>query len=242
MKKLLLRSGLILPFAFALHCGAKQKTETANVSTETDSLALEKAPLEEEVLETPAEEIPEEESILPEIETEVPPPVTFVLKNTSEEPLVLSLDHGWQPVIFAYSGKPPRAKSILMFPTHCTASCEAEPTEICPVCEKPEKVKDVLAAENHHTIEPGTELEVPWDGFTYDYTKTKGEDEAGKKTRCKCWSKVPVEEKKYTVKSCGLRLTQDAKKRSKYSCTKSSMEFPVEEPIRVELELSLIHI
>lgn len=237
MNKCLLRCALILPLVFALHCGgSNKKTETPDVSNDLEELALEQVPAEEEVVEAPVEEVPEEESILPEIETEVPPPVTFVLKNTSDEPLVLSLDHGWQPVIFAYSGKPPRAKSILMFPTHCTASCEAEAVDICPVCEKPEKVKDVLAAENHHTIDPGTELEVPWDGMVYDYTKTKGENEAGKTTRCKCWSKAPVEEKKYTVKSCGLRLTQDAKKRSKYSCTKSSMELPVEEPIRVELE------
>ena len=183
---------------------------------------------------------PADASILPDIETDVdtPAPVTFVLKNTSDEPLVLSLDKGWQPVIFAYSGKPPRAKSLMMFPTHCTSSCDVDATEVCPVCEEPEKVRDVIAAEKHHTIEPGTELEVPWDGLVYKYKKTKGENERGRKTRCKCWSKESAPDQKYTVKSCGLRLSQDAKKRSKYACTKSKMTLPVDEPIRVELDFN----
>jgi hypothetical protein len=60
-------------------------------------------------------------------------PVTFVLKNSAKESLFLNMDKGFAAVIRAYSGKPPNAKSMLMYPTHCTASCEAAPEDICPV-------------------------------------------------------------------------------------------------------------
>lgn len=165
-----------------------------------------------------------------------PAPVTFVLTNTAEEDLVLNMDRGYQPIIFAFSGKPPNAKSILMFPTFCTASCDSAPEEICPVCEQPERVQDIKAAEQRVNIAPGESHEVRWDGEIYVYEKASGVNEKGRKKRCKCWTKEPAPEEVYTVKACGLRLTETAKRNSTYQCVEGEMTLPVTEPIRVELE------
>ena len=238
MRRKAIQVGLILALGLSACGGSKQKSNTDMSKGDgivEDALALTETAVQDAGV---VDAAPADASVLPEIETDedTPPPVTFVLNNTSEKPLVLSLDKGWQPVIFAHSGKRPRAKSLLMFPTHCTSSCDVDETEVCPVCEEPEKVRDVIAAEKHLTIEPGDSLEVPWDGLVYKYKNTKGTNERGKKTRCKCWSKESAPEEKYTVQSCGLRLSQDAKKRSEYACTKSKMTLPVDEPIRVELD------
>lgn len=162
-------------------------------------------------------------------------PVTFVLKNSGNEPLYLNMDKGWQAVIYAYSGKPPNAKSILMFPSHCTASCDSEPADVCPVCEEPQRVKDIKAAENHDAVEPGDTRVVPWDGLAFSYKKTKGTQD-GRRVRCNCSTTAEAPAETYTIKACGLRKTQSAKTRSKYQCVESTLTLPITEPIEVELD------
>lgn len=162
-------------------------------------------------------------------------PVTFVLNNTAAEELVLNMDKGWQPILFAYSGQPPNAKSILMFPTHCTASCDAAPEERCPECLEPERVKDIKESQTLERIPPGAAKEVPWDGMHFKYTRTKGV-RGRRNVRCKCFTTEPAPPETYTVKACGLRLTKTAEASSKYECVESSMTLPAEEPIRVELD------
>lgn len=165
-----------------------------------------------------------------------PAPVTFVLTNTADEDLVLNMDKGWQPILFAYSGTPPNAKSILMFPTYCTMSCDTPEEERCPVCEEPERVVDIKAAQQLDYVKPGESREVPWDLVVYEDQRTRGRNAKGRRVRCKCWTTAEAPPETYTVKACGLRLTQTAKASSKYQCVEGSMTLPVEEPIRVELE------
>jgi len=162
-------------------------------------------------------------------------PVTFVLRNTGKETLFLNMDKGWQAVIYAYSGTPPNAKSILMFPTHCTASCSSAPEEICPVCEEPQHLKEIKAAENHDAVEPGDSREVPWDGEVFSYKKARGTHD-GKRARCNCFEMVEPPPEEYTIKACGLRKTKSAKTRSQYQCVTASLTLPITEPVRVELD------
>lgn len=161
-----------------------------------------------------------------------PPAVTFVLRNSDTAELAFNMDFGWQPNLFAYTGKPPRAKSILMFPKFCTAACDLEQAERCPVCEQPERAKDVLAAQKMEKVAAGQELEVPWDGQMFVYEKTRGR----KKTRCECHRTEAAPPGTYTVKACGLRLTQSAEERSKLQCVEGQMTLPSDEPQRVELD------
>ena len=161
-----------------------------------------------------------------------PPAVTFVLKNSDATELAFNMDFGWQPNLFAYTGKPPRAKSILMFSKFCTASCDLAQEERCPVCEQPERAKDVLAAQKMEKVAAGEELEVPWDGQIFVYEKTRGR----RKTRCECHRTEPAPAGTYTVKACGLRLTQSAEERSKLQCVEGEMTLPSDEPQRVELD------
>lgn len=167
-----------------------------------------------------------------------PAPVTFVLINESaEEDLVLNMDRGWQPVITAYSGQPPKATPILMFPTHCTAACDALEEERCPYCPEPEKVKDIKAAEQRTVIAPGETLEVPWDARVYSYEKTRGKRD-GRSVKCECYQVSEVPPETYTVRAFGLRLTASAEERSRVSMATSEMVLPAEEPIRVELRFT----
>lgn len=157
--------------------------------------------------------------------------VTFRLKNTYKDDLVLSLDKGYGAVIFAYSGKPPKAKSILMFPKHCTAACSAGASERCPVCEAPTNVKDIKAAEKREVIASGKSLDVPWDGQVYVYEDT---DADGKS--CKCFKRADVPPEKYTIKACGLRVTKSATKSTKIQCESAEATFPGDGAQIVELE------
>ncbi len=168
---------------------------------------------------------------------EAPPaaPVTFVLKNSAKSSLFLNMDKGWQAVIYAYSGTPPNAKSILMFPTYCTASCDSSPEDVCPYCPQPERAKDIQAAENHDDVKPGDSRSVPWDGMAFSYQNAKG-TQNGKKAKCKCSELVEPEPATYTIKACGLRKTQSAEERSKYQCVESTLTLPVEGPTVVELD------
>lgn len=162
----------------------------------------------------------------PEIDAPPPPPVVFRLTNTAKEDLVFSMDKGWQPVIFAYSGKPPKAKPILMFAKHCTAACDLEdPEGICPYCPEPEKVKDIKAAEKREVVAPGATLEVPWDAQIHVYKKTKSTRD-GRKVKCDCFEKEEVPPETYTVRACGLRVTQSATASTKYQCVEGTMVFP----------------
>lgn len=162
-------------------------------------------------------------------------PVTFVITNSHSEDLSLNMDKGWQAVISAYSGQVPNAKSMLMFPTHCTASCDSAPEEICPVCEELVRAKDIKAAEKHDEVAPGESREVPWDGMAFTYKKAKGTRD-GKKARCECYETVEPQPETYTIQACGLRKTKTSKERSKYQCVQSTLTLPVTEPVVVELD------
>jgi hypothetical protein len=163
------------------------------------------------------------------------PAVTFRLKNSAKDELVFSLDKGWQPVIFAYSGKPPKATPIVMFPKFCTAACDLDETERCPYCAEPDKVKDIKAAEKREVVAAGASLDVPWDGQVHVYENTRGKRD-GKGTKCECFRKQPVPPEKYTVRACGLRITKSAKASTRYQCVEATMSFPAEGPQIVELD------
>lgn len=161
--------------------------------------------------------------------------VTFVLKNSHTRELSFNMDRGWQPNLFAYTGKPPRARSIILFASHCTASCEAAEDDRCPHCPQPSRPKDLLAAQKFERVQPGEEIEVPWDGRTFVYQKTKGRRN-GKPTRCECYSVEPAPPATYTVKACGLRLTKSATERSRLQCVEGTMTLPSSGHQRIELD------
>ncbi|HLU66322.1 MAG TPA: hypothetical protein VKZ63_08590 [Kofleriaceae bacterium] len=164
-----------------------------------------------------------------------PAPVTFVLKNSHTEELSFSLNKGWQPNFIAFSGQPPKAKSILLFPTHCTASCDATDEERCPVCEAPETAKEELEAQKFETVAPGASIEVPWDGKVFVYEKTRGLQN-GKKKRCQCYRQVDPEPGTYTVRAVGLRLTKEVGTNTRNQIVEAQMTLPVTEPVRIELD------
>jgi hypothetical protein len=169
------------------------------------------------------------------IEPEGPPPaVTFVLRNSHDLELAFNMDLGWQPNLFAYTGKPPRAVSILMFPKFCTESCETPAAERCPTCPQPERAKDILAAQKMEKVAPGEELEVPWDGKIVVYERGRGKG----KERCECHRSQDAPPGTYTVKACGLRLTTTAEERSQLQCVEGAMTLPAEEGLRVELDFA----
>lgn len=163
-------------------------------------------------------------------------PITFVLKNSHSDELAFNLDRGWQTSIQAYTGKPPKAKPILMFATHCTASCETAEDARCPICEEPEKLADIRAAQKLEKVAPDGELEVPWDGQMFVYEKTKGAKSKTNKRRCECYTLQEAPAETYTVRACGLRLTKSAEQSTKLQCVEGQMVLPAEEPIRVELD------
>lgn len=164
-----------------------------------------------------------------------PAAVTFALENTAQENLVFSLDSGWQPEIFAYSGKPPHAKPIIMFPKFCTAACTTDEADRCPVCKKPSNPADVLAAEKRAVVEPGKTLNVPWDGqvFVYQHTKVTAN---GHPMRCQCYAKQPVAPATYTVEACGFRISHDPKVPTRPQCVKGQMTFPSTGQQQVEFQ------
>lgn len=161
--------------------------------------------------------------------------VTFVLKNSHSEELAFNMDRGWGINIFAYTGKPPKAKTIIMFPKHCTTACSLDEAERCPVCPEPEKVKDIKAAQKMEKVAPGASLEVPWDGQALVYSKTKGAA-SGKSKKCECHAPEAAPDGEYTVKACGLRLTTEVGKNTQLQCVEGTMTLPASEPIKVELD------
>jgi len=162
-------------------------------------------------------------------------PVTFVITNSGSDTLYLNMDKGLQGVIIGYSGQVPNAKQLVLFPAHCTVSCDSEPADMCPVCEEPQRVKEIRAAEKHEPIEPGASYEVPWDGLAIKSKKTKGK-RSGKRVSCNCFETAEPEPETYTIKACGLRKTQSAKTRSQYPCVEASLTLPITEPVRLELD------
>jgi hypothetical protein len=166
-----------------------------------------------------------------------PSPVTFVLTNAGTEELALNMDRGWGGIIQAYTGKPPKAKPILLFPTYCSASCDAVEEERCPLCPELEKVADIRQAQKLERVAPGMSVEAPWDANALVYEKTRGKRN-GKNARCKCWRSEPAAPETYTVKACGLRLSTTTEKSSQLVCAEGQMTLPVTEPIRVELSFA----
>lgn len=167
-------------------------------------------------------------------ETDEPEPaVTFEIINSWSEDLVFNLDAGWGGTVLVFSGKPPKAKSVLPWPTHCTAGCDAPEADRCPVCKKPEKITEIREAETRENVAPGETFELGWNGEVHVYEKTR----VGKK-RCECFTKEPVPEASYTVRACGLRLSQEHKKESTFQCVtlEDALSFPSEEPQRVVLD------
>jgi hypothetical protein len=156
---------------------------------------------------------------------EAPPAaVTFELKNEGTGELVFALDKGWQPVLFAFSGKPPKAKAVMLFPTWCTESCDAAADAVCPVCKVPEKKKEETDETKREIAPAGGSVKVPWDGQVYGYEKTKGS-----KKSCKCWRKVAPPAETYTVKACGLRPSKEIGKGSRPVCAEGTLTLPLAE-------------
>lgn len=224
------RQGLYLPLLFTalLACGGSNKQDTTAPGTQHKT-----ADGDTDIdIDTPiASDAPDGGVATSEPSS----PVTFVLKNSGASSLFINMDKGFAAVIYAYSGQPPNAKSILMFPTHCTASCDSGPEDICPLCEEPTRANDIKAAENHDEVKPGDSRSVPWDGMVFDYKKTKG-TRSGKKARCRCHETATPPPEDYIVKACGLRKTQTAKQASKYQCVTGTLTLPITDPVTVELD------
>jgi hypothetical protein len=136
------------------------------------------------------------------------------LRNEADTPIHFGVTKGWGPIIFAYTGKPPKAKSVILFETACTASCDTSPDEICPVCPEPATKKEELAMARTETAEAGQSLRVPWDGKIRVYQKAPG-------TKCKCFTATDPPADSYTVKACGLRPPREPGKPSRPVCAEA---------------------
>jgi hypothetical protein len=160
---------------------------------------------------------PPEDSGAAMIRPSIPRGTTIELKNEGDGDLMFAVTKGWQPVIFAYTGKPPKAKPVLLFASHCTASCDAPEGEVCPVCAEPKTKKEEAKMAKYETAAAGRSVLVPWDGKVFLYAKS-----AGKKS-CKCWSKADPPADSYTIKACGLRPSTQAGKPSKPVCAETQV-------------------
>jgi len=158
-------------------------------------------------------------------------PFTFALENAGDDDLVFAIDKGWQPVLFAYTGKPPKARSILLFPTACTESCDIDPDEMCPVCRESSDPKTRKREEKEETrretAAAGAKVSVPWDGKVFVYEKAP--PEAGRK-KCQCWRKVDPPPDTYTIKACGLRPAKRAGSASRAVCAEAAVTLPATDP------------
>jgi hypothetical protein len=222
LSSIILFAGVVVPVAPA--CGGGTHPSSAAPGTERPGHDLD---IDE--LEPPDAGVPDAEPPAP------PPAVMFELHNAGTDELVFSLDLGWQPVLFAFSGKPPKATSILMFAKHCTAACEVDEADRCPHCPRPEGAKKQREAAVREVVAPGETLEVPWDAEVFVYEKTRG-TRNDRAVRCECYTKEPVLPETYTVRACGLRLTTQASTASKLQCADATMTVPSDEPQVVRLE------
>jgi hypothetical protein len=163
----------------------------------------------------------------------IPPPppaalVTVELKNTGTTDLELNVDKGWSIALSGFSGTPPKAKAILIFPRWCTVACDAADT--CPKCEAPEKASDETKQEQRVVIPPGQSHTIEWDGNVHVYQKVAG------KKGCDCYTKQMVPPESYTLRSCGLRVTKSADQRTKMQCVDQKVQLPPDKPTRVIFE------
>src|SRR6185436_13101355 len=159
-------------------------------------------------------------------------PVVFVIKNEGKTDLTFALDKGWGGAIFAYSGKPPKAKSVLIFPKYCTAACDGtgEGGVVCPTCKEAEDPKERQKEEKAETVRQvvaaGGTFELEWDGQVLGYEKAPKEAR-GKNKKCECWKKMPPEPAEYTVRACALRGAVDVGQTSKMECVEGTVTLPV---------------
>ncbi|HTM22815.1 MAG TPA: hypothetical protein VL172_19970, partial [Kofleriaceae bacterium] len=107
--------------------------------------------------------------------------VTVEIKNTGSSDLEFNIDKGWSIALSGFSGVPPKAKPILIFPKFCTAACDSD--DSCPKCEAPEKASDESKMEQRVVVPPGKSHIIEWDGNVHVYSKV-----AGKKA-CECYAK-----------------------------------------------------
>jgi hypothetical protein len=208
---------LLIPLLVAA-CSGKSKNETIGETHEVDGVA-----------DAGPGTAPEDmvDAAPPPIDAgPPPPPVTFQLKNTGKADLVFTNWKGWGPLVFAFSGKPPKAVPIILFPKHCTASCDE--ADKCPVCPEPandtERKKQEAAAPKQ-TLASGEQFDLAWDGKVYAYEKTT----QGKR-KCECWRKVDPAPDTYTLRACGTRAAPAVGKPSTSSCVDQPLVLPVANP------------
>jgi hypothetical protein len=175
-----------------------------------------------------------------------PSPVTLVFTNAGATDLTFSLDKGWGGTVFAYSGKPPKAKPALLFPKYCTGPCDAATAEeACPLCKEGETPKERQAAERAETsrqiVTPGGSFELPWDGQVLVYEKASKEQKAAAKhKKCECWKRSAPEAGEYTVRACAMRTASKLNEISKTECVEGVLQLPVVEgsPLRVDFSFA----
>jgi hypothetical protein len=170
-------------------------------------------------------------------------PVVFVIKNEGKTDLTFALDKGWGGSIFAYSGKPPKAKPVLVFPKYCTAACDGsgEGGLVCPVCKEAEDPKERQKEEKAETVRQvvaaGGTFELEWDGQILGYEKA-AKEVRGKNKKCECWKKQPPEAAEYTVRACGLRGAVGVGQTSKMECVEGTVMLPVAEGTSMDVVLT----
>jgi hypothetical protein len=182
------------------------------------------------------------EAMLPDA---APPraPVVFVLKNDGKTDLTFALDKGWGGSIYAYSGKPPKAQSVLVFPRYCTAACDGsgEGGVVCPTCKEAEDPKERQKEEKAETVRQvvtaGSSYELAWDGQIIGYEKASKEAR-GKNKKCECWKKEPAPPAEYTVRACALRTTTAVGQTSKMECVEGTVTLPVAEGSSTDVVLT----
>ncbi|HUH06082.1 MAG TPA: hypothetical protein VML75_29035 [Kofleriaceae bacterium] len=215
---------LLLGSALSLGCGGQQNQPSTGNANSLD--VAEPAPDAGLVDENGGE--PTEPVVDPNA-----PLVTFELHNSADKDLAFAIDKGWSLVVSGYSGKPPKAKPIILFPTHCTSACEVTKAEGCPVCATPVKAAEEKEAVLREVVAPGATFELGWDGEIHVYEKAKV-----KGKRCDCFTKKPVEPATYTLRACGLRITTSAKATSKFQCVTSEVTLPPSEPTRIRFDFA----
>ncbi len=170
-------------------------------------------------------------------------PVIFVIKNDGKTDLTFALDKGWGGSIFAYSGKPPKAKTVLVFPRYCTAACDGsgEGGLVCPTCKEADDPKERQKEEKAETVRQvvsaGGTFELEWDGQVLGYEKA-AKEVRGKNKKCECWKKQPAEAAEYTVRACALRTAVGTGQTSKMECVEGTVTLPVAEGTSTDVVLT----
>ncbi len=163
-------------------------------------------------------------------------PVTIEIVNTDEQELTFSLNKGWQSNVNAIGAD--KKSFFLMFPKHCTTSCEAPEEERCPVCEEHETSKDEREGQQRQVVAPGETFELGWNGMAYEYKeKTRGMRDGKKTKKCKCYREVEAPAGEYNITVCGKRETTEVGVRSKLQCVEVPITLPVgDAPVRLRAE------